>query len=250
MSLLQSQTSSLLGIGEGSIQDFAAGIRSRRKESKGVSREEALARATANEGQDERLRQSGDLTPVHDPKLTQGAQLKLNMDDKAFIQKVQNFDKILSVAEKTGKSDTAMFRAEYKDLLSLAHNSSRGGLADLWSEPYTMLEEPGMTGKELNTGEWQTLKGAFMKAKVATDKVLDTSIDINTYKFEGGRTEKLKLGMKDRKYARDVYQSGKQAQVTNFWENPNYVAGAVKPPAPLTIEQKRAQKRTRLSIRR
>jgi len=222
MSLLTEQSNTLLGIGEGSVRDFAEGVRTRSKAQPGMSREAALAQATANEGQDARLQQTGDITPTHDPKKTQGARLKLTEDDRAFIQAVRKVENKLFKGEKEiGKSNTEELKGQIEGLLQLGAQSSRGGLAEVWSGVYDRIK--GAHGRTA-PGGLAKLQEAFGKALSATNKVLDTSVDLDTYKFERGRTKAVQLGMNEKQFAR---QYSKQAQAgelsaTNFWDNPAY----------------------------
>ncbi len=222
MSLLTSQTSNLLGIGEGSVQDFAAGITTRRKQSKGLSREEALQNATASEGQDKRLIDAGDLKPQHDPKKTQGARLKLTTNDRDFIQNLRYIErKIFKGENELGKNATERLKGEVKGLLTAASKSSRGGLEDVWGEVYERIANqhgrtaPGGLGK---------LQDAWGRAMEQTNKVLDTSVDVKTYKFEtpGQVTGVVKAGQ-ERNVAKRSKAAGGRADVTNFWENPEYI---------------------------
>jgi hypothetical protein len=221
MSLLTDQSNTLLGIGEGSVRDFAEGVRTRSKAQPGMSREAALAQATANEGQDARLQQSGDITPTHDPKKTQGARLKLTEDDRAFIQAVRKVENKLFKGEKEiGKGNTEELKGQIEGLLQLGAQSSRGGLAEVWSGVYDRIK--GAHGRTA-PGGLAKLQEAFGKALSATNKVLDTTVDLDTYQFERGRSSAVKLG-NEKQYAQ---QYSKQAQAgelsaTNFWDNPMY----------------------------
>lgn len=242
MSLLSDQTSSLLGIGAGGVQDFAAGIARRRKQSRGLTREEALQSATAAEGQDARLTEAGDLQPQHDPKKTQAAQLKLTTNDRDFIENLRYVErKIFKGDNELGKNATEKLKGQVKGLLTAASKSSRGGLEDVWGEVYERIS--GQHGRTA-PGGLAKLQDAWGRAVEQTNKVLDTQVDLNTYKFETpGQVAGVVRGQGERGVAKRSKAAKGRAQVTNFWENPDYTQ-------PLTIrtEQGRRKKKNPLSI--
>jgi hypothetical protein len=222
MSLLTEQSSNLLGIGEGSVRDFAEGIRTRSKAQPGMTREAELAQATASEGQDARLRDTGDIRPTHDPKKTQGARLKLTEDDRAFIQAVRKVENKLFKGEKEiGKSNTEELKKQIGGLLQLGAQSSRGGLSEVWSGVYDRIQ--GASGRTA-PGGLAKLQDAFGKALTATNKVLDTTVDINTYQFERGRTAAERLGVREKQFAGKHSKAAQRGELeaTNFWDNPAY----------------------------
>jgi len=253
MSLLTKQTKSLLGVGEGSIQDFAAGVRTRRKGAKGLSREEALAQATASEGQDARLRHSGDLQPQHDPKKTQGAELMLTTNDRDFIVKARELEKkiVERQGQDIGKNATKRLKQEVKGLLELASASSRGGLEDVWAETYDRIKN---ASGRIAPGGLVKLKSSFSKAMESTNKVLNTNIDIDTYKFDdpGRVAGQLRGGAKAEKAhsknARRQTKEGVTKTAVNFWENPEYTRAEFMDQ--LTVGSRRTRTGSRaLSIR-
>lgn len=184
MSLLQKQTSSLLGIGGGDVQSFAAGVRSRRKSAPGMTREESLSQATANEGQDARLQQSGDIVPKHSP---QGNRLKLTEDDRAFIEKAQQLGKFTTAimgGARPGDSDMERLRAGYADLNELAANTSREGIADIWSPVVNAIG----TAPRLVDSAVGGFADTYHQAMQQTNQFIDTSLDTSSYQFEAGRS--------------------------------------------------------------
>jgi hypothetical protein len=227
MSLLTRQTSSLLGIGEGSIKDFAQGVRARRKGLSGMTREEALRQATAAEGQDARLRQAGNVGARHDPKATQGARLKLTTDDRNFIQAVQSLEKKIFKGEaEIGKNATRALKGQVQGLLELGAQSSRGGIAEIWSNVYERIQQQGGRTGPQGTAR---LQKAFSEARAATNKVLDTELNIAGFTFEEGRKERVDIG-DERAFAQRHRQAAARGtlKATQFYENPAYQQGAAR----------------------
>ena len=203
MSLLQKQTSNMLGIGSGDIQAFASGVRSRQKSAPGMTREEALSAATANEGQDARLQQSGDIVPTHAP---QENRLKLTEDDRAFIEKAQQLGKFTTAimgGARPGDSDMARLRAGYKDLNELAANTSREGIADIWSPVVNAIG----TAPRLVDSAVGGFADTYHAAMQATNQFIDTSLDTSTYKFEAGRSAQDRV--KGTGYEGDVVENAR-----------------------------------------
>lgn len=179
MSLLQTETTNLLGIGTGSVQDFAAGIRTRKKASPGMTREQALSQATANEGQDSRLRAQGD-TMKYDPLKTDSARFMLNTNDQAFIKAAQDLQsKINASAGQDLNQDFGQIREGVKKLQSLAGGTSKGDFTKNLQDVSKYLE-----GQQyLSIANTTELMGLYGKAMGGISKKLDLSVDVDSYNF-------------------------------------------------------------------
>lgn len=223
MSLLQNQTTSLLGIGTGSVQDFAAGVRTRRKYANRPSQEERdLTIRRRGSGHGKRVRAVPLPTDPEDPRIpklgTEGApnpedvssgadnqggpelepqkiapeRFGLTEDDRAFIQQVQDlklrYDTVMS--DPPGKSATKRMRSQFKDFLDLAANSSREGLADIWA-PVIEAFSPRIGSQMTSMGEMKDFHRKFKAAYEATNPLLDTRVNLGTYQFAPGREERL-----------------------------------------------------------
>lgn len=229
MSLLQKQTSSLLGIGSGDIQAFAAGIRSRRKSTPGMTREEALAQATANEGQDLRLQQTGDIRPTHAP---QESRLKLTTDDQAFIEKVQQlgtFTTAIMGGARPGESDMARLRAGYMELNELAANTSREGIADIWSG---VVEAIGSAPRLVDSAVG-TFADTFHQAMQQTSQFIDVGLDTSAYTFEAGRSAEDRI--KGTGYEGAVVENARGYTLAETRKRAAAPAAPVPAPAPANV---------------
>lgn len=247
MSLIQTQTSTLLGIGTGGVSDvqaFATGIRERRKgRSLGYVTEDAQGRPIKNPKQVtikpndpsykkgergpneipkvQKALKSKKGRPVQDPKQTHKRELAMTTDDRNLIQAINALEgRIFKGENELGKNATKSLKKEVQGLLTLAASSSRGGLADVWSETYDRIV--GQHGRTA-PGGLATLQGAFNRARSATNKVLDTTVDIKKQKFEAGRAQLKTIG-DERQYAREARERGwgADAKTIGFLENEEF----------------------------
>lgn len=200
MSLLGRDTVSVLGIGTHGVKDFADGVNARRKHLSEVSFAQTQYQAkvaptltrkaqldrTVNGG-------SGKEAPANKVSVAEvdGSRLHLNQNDKEFIQKLNEFSGIIQKglgSNHTSTDQSNAYRREVQNLLHLAENSSRGNLAEVWSGALAAMSSSDWRRGKFSPEAWANVSRQFESALAETNKVLDTYVNLDTYKFEAGRT--------------------------------------------------------------
>lgn len=179
MSLLNATTTAQLGI-SGDVGEFAAGIKSRKKRMQGLTREQALANATANEGQDSRLRAQADIKPTFDPRTTRAAQFQLNTNDKAAIQAIRGVGSFLSGQSNWNSTNVTQVKDKFNTLMNTVGSSSRSGLQDIWKGVGDFLNG----NQHISIENSVHLGSLYQEALAKTNEILDTTVDLNSYQFD------------------------------------------------------------------
>jgi len=217
-SLLNQTTSAQLGIGA-SAQNFATGVKTKKKKGAAdkLTLEQAQMNKQANEAGDARLKQQQQVNVSYDAK-TDGANLMLNTNDKAFIEAVKDMESRLFSNQYKGAGGA---KGEMANFLALADQSSRGGLGDVWNDTIAALSKGEVSGKKL-----ALLQEEFTKAYDKTSSVLNLDVDLGRYKFDDAATQAVVTGKDIKgekgertKETKQAYQEAKKATKTRAKEN-------------------------------
>jgi len=174
MSLLQTETVNLLGIGTGGVQDFAIGIRERRK-----SNREYIPQAGANEGQDARLTGADTQHLRYDPKKTDAARFQLNTTDKAIIEGIQKLSSSLMGTKEIGRNKGPWIQ-KFNELAGLADSSSKGQLGKYFSD---FAQAFNSRGRHIGAHEMPVVNDQWNAMLAEVNKKLDTSINTSDFTF-------------------------------------------------------------------